>query len=175
MPWPCSSLTAARALVGDSKSTNPYPLHLLVALSRIALVEIIGPNLNIGEVLKDPGLLLILLLTEVDQVLVSGVRAESPNVEVGSGQRLSVLAMARRWPATPIEPGREACHSSCQARQERRPSCACIPWPAWARGEELSGGRAQVVHQGGRSRGVFTHHAQAWTSWLLPGGLTQQN
>lgn len=82
--------------MGDSKSTNPYPLHLLVALSRIALVEIIGPNLNIGEVLKDPGLLLILLLTEVDQVLVSGVRAESPNVEVGSGQRLSVLAMARR-------------------------------------------------------------------------------
>ena len=46
MPWPCNSFTAARALVGDSKSTNPYPLHLLVALSRIALVEMIGPNLG---------------------------------------------------------------------------------------------------------------------------------
>ena len=62
--------------MGDSKSTNPYPLHLLVALSRIALVDMMGPNLQtiiINRVPMDKNELVCLLLTQIDEVLIGSV------------------------------------------------------------------------------------------------------
>ena len=77
--------------MGDSKSTNPYPLHLLVALSRIALVEMIGPNLRNKKVEENVNDVSSLLLTQVDEVLVRCMRRQTPDVKICSRQRLSVF------------------------------------------------------------------------------------
>ena len=108
-----------------------------------------------------------LLLAQVNQVFVRGVGGQASNVEVGSGQSVSLstswVGETRWWRPTTIESWREAAKTWKNSRRTGIAGPGANPLRANTTQSHTRLTRALVDQR-------LAHHTQARTSWL-PRGL----